>query len=155
GQSAQHFLAAGNPDSITTLAEKISLISCAGALNQNLCPVTLTGMEQLAQLTFNLIRAKTHDIHFAIERVRENVAFIVLMFLNTPDTPLSSKHRTYLAPYYSLTTTEALGKWLVDLANALNKAESENKDASAIIRNIEQWADNLHSTEKKIFLLAI
>jgi hypothetical protein len=119
GQSAQHFLAAGDPNSIATLAEKISLISCAGALNQNLRPVTLTGMEQFAQLTFHLIQAKTHDIRFAIKRVRENVAFIVRLFLNTPDTPLSSGHSTYLAPYYSLTTTETLGTWLANLANQI------------------------------------
>jgi hypothetical protein len=155
GQSAQHFLAAGDPNSIVTLADKISLISCAGALNQNLRPVTLTGMEQLAQLTFNLIRAKTHDIHFPIGRVRENVAFIVRMFLNTPDAPLSSGHSRYLAPYYSLTTTEALGTWLANLANQINKAEADNTDASAVIRNIEQWADRIYSTEKELLLLAI
>jgi hypothetical protein len=155
GQSAQHFLAAGDPNSIATLAEKISLISCAGALHQNLRPVTLTGMEQFAQLTFNLIQAKTHDIRFAIKRVRENVAFIVRLFLHTPDTPLSSGHSTYLAPYYSLTTTETLGTWLANLANQITKAESDHSDASAVVRNIEQWADDLFRTEKELLLLAI
>ena len=121
GQSAQHFLAAGDPNSIATLAEKISLISCAGALNQNLRPVTLAGMEQLAQLTFNLLRRKTRDIRFAVEKVRANITFIVRMFLNMPDTPLSNVHSSYLAPYYSLTITEALGTWLANLANELKK----------------------------------
>ena len=50
GRSAQLFLAVGNPDDIVTLAEKIAFISCAGVLNQNFRPVTLVGMEQLAQL---------------------------------------------------------------------------------------------------------
>jgi hypothetical protein len=77
------------------------------------------------------------------------------MFLNTPDTPLSSGHSAYLAPYYSLTTTEALGTWLANLANQINNVESDNTDASEVIRNIEQWADRIYSTEKELLLLAI
>jgi hypothetical protein len=56
GQSAQIFLTLGNPNDIATLAEKIALVSCAGVMHQNFRPVTLVGMEQLAELTFNLIR---------------------------------------------------------------------------------------------------
>ena len=77
------------------------------------------------------------------------------MFLNMPDTPLSNVHSSYLAPYYSLTITEALGTWLANLANELNKVDSENKNASAVIHNIEQWADSLYRTEKELLLLTI
>jgi hypothetical protein len=138
-----------------TLAEKIALVSCAGVMHQNFRPVTLVGMEQLAELTFNLIRSKTPDIRFAVEKVRANVALIVRMFLNVPNTPLASMHSAYLAPYYSLTTTQSLGAWLADLANALTKAEANNQDASTVIRNIEQWAENLYRTEKEALLIAI
>jgi hypothetical protein len=155
GQSAQIFLTIGIPNDIVTLAEKIALISCAGVMHQNFRPVTLVGMEQLAELTFNLIRSKTPDIRFAVEKVRANVALIVRMFLNVPDTPLASTHSAYLAPYYSLTTTQSLGARLADLANALTKAEADNQDASMIIRNIEQWAENLYRTEKEMLLMAI
>jgi len=64
-------------------------------------------------------------------------------------------HSAYLAPYYSLTTTQSLGAWLADLANALTKAEANNQDASTVIRNIEQWAENLYRTEKEALLIAI
>jgi hypothetical protein len=155
GQLAQLFLSVGNPNDIVTLTEKIALISCAGVMNQNSRPVTLVGMEQLAELTFNLIRGKTPDIRFTVEKVRANVALIVRMFLNVPDMPLASTHSSYLAPYYSLTTTQTLGAWLTDLANALTKVEADNQDASMVIRNIEQWAENLYRTEKEVLLIAI
>jgi hypothetical protein len=155
GQSAQLFLTLGNPSDIVTLAEKIAIVSCAGAMNQNFRPVTLVGMKQLAELTFNLIRSKTHDIRFTIEKVRANVALIVRMFLNVPDMPLANTHSTYLAPYYSLTTTQTLGAWLTDLANAVTKAKADNQDACTALRNIEQWADGFYRTEKALLLLAI
>jgi hypothetical protein len=41
------------------------------------------------------------------------------------------------------------------LQNFSTKAESDNSDASAVVRNIEQWADDLFRTEKELLLLAI
>jgi hypothetical protein len=64
-------------------------------------------------------------------------------------------HSAYLAPYYSLMTTQSLGAWLADLANALTKAEANNQGASTVIRNVEQWAENLYRTEKEALLIAI
>jgi hypothetical protein len=155
GGSAQRFLAASNPNDIVTLAEKIAAISCTGAIKQEFRPVTLTGVEQLACLTFDLIRTKAHDILFAASELRGDVELVVQMFLNVPDAPLINTHSTFLAPYYSLSKAQTLGEWLTDLVNALVKADAEDENASAIIRNIETWAEELPQTEKKLLLLAI
>src|SRR5262249_19630595 len=61
----------------------------------------------------------------------------------------------YLAPYYSLTKTQTLGAKLTHLANALVKAPAGDKDAADIIRNVEQWAEELYRTEKELLLPAI
>jgi hypothetical protein len=155
GQSAQLFLVNAKPNGIATLAEKIALISCTGIAKDNYRPVTLSGMEQLSQLTFNLIRTKTPDIRFAAGALKKNVSFVAKLFLAIPDTPLSSVHSVYLAPYYSLTKTQTLAGRLTELANALAQAEVGDEAAAIVIRNIAQWADGLYQSEKELLLAAI
>ena len=155
GRCAHLFLQSSTPNEIVTLAQKIAAISCSGVLKEDFRPVTFSGMEQLARLTFNLIQKKDHDIHFAAGELRKNVALLVKVFLTVPDSPLMSGHSAYLAPYYSLTSTETLGGSLTNLTNELLKAEKEDKNAIAIIQNIERWADGLYQTEKELLLLAI
>jgi hypothetical protein len=144
-----------DPNEIVTLAEKIAAISCAGIVKEDFRPVTLTGMDQLARLTFNLIRTKYHDIHFAAGELKKNVKLLVKVFLTVPDSPLISGHSAYLAPYYSLTNANTLAGWLTNLTNELVKADTEDETAIAIIHNIEQWAEELYQTEKELLLLAI
>jgi hypothetical protein len=155
GQSAQLFLSAGQPNEIVILADKIAAISAASALKEEFRPVTLTGVEQLARLTFDLIRTKDHDIRYAAGEIKRNVLLVAKMLLTVPDAPLSSAHSTFLAPYYSLTKTQVLADWLAALANELNKAEPGNRDAAAVLHNIEQWAEELYRSEKELLLVAI
>jgi hypothetical protein len=155
GRSAQRFLEANSPNDVVILAEKIAAISCTGAIKQELRPITLTGMEQLARLTFDLIRTKAHDIDFAVGQLTAGIELVVQVFLNVPDAPLSHTHSTFLAPYYSLSKTQTLGEWLTNLVNALVKVDAEDENAGTIIRNIETWAEELPQTEKKLLLLAI
>lgn len=87
--------------------------------------------------------------------MRNGVELVVKIFLQVPDTPLSSIHSTYLAPYYSLTRKETLGSWLTDLCNAVVAAEENDADAKAVVGNIADWAEELYRTEKTVLLLAI
>jgi hypothetical protein len=155
GQSAQSFLAASEPNEIVTLAEKIAAVGAVGAARESFRPVTLVSVEQLATLTFNLIRIKHHDIHFAVKELKRNVVLIAKLFLTVPDTPLSSTHSAYLAPYYSLTTAQALGAWLTSLVNEIVKPETDTQAATTVLRNIEQWAEELYRSEKELLLAAI
>lgn len=126
-----------------------------GALKPEFRAVTLTGMEQLARLTFDLLRTPAYDIGFAVKQVRSDVELIVRMLLNVPDTPLSNEHSTFLAPYYSLAQTQTLGIWLTDLCNAVIAAETGDKNAEMALRHLESWAKELYHTEKALLLLAI
>ncbi|MGL6160202.1 hypothetical protein [Microbulbifer sp.] len=155
GQSAQFILAHGDPNDIAVLSEKIALIACTGCAKEDYRPVTMEGMMQLANLTFDLLRSKSHDIHFAVEEIRRNVALVVKLFLNVVDTPLSSSHSTFLGPYYSSTSMQSLRARLIALVNAISEAQADNADAQSVIRNIEHWADGLYQTEKELLLAAI
>lgn len=155
GQSAQYLLAHGDPNDIATLSEKIALIACTGCAKEDYRPVTMEGMTQLANLTFDLLRSGSRDIHFAVGEVRRDVALVSKLFLNVPDTPLSNSHSTFLGPYYSSTSMQSLRSRLTALANAISEAQPDNTDAQSVIRNIERWADGLYQTEKELLLEAV
>jgi hypothetical protein len=155
GQSAQYLLAHGDPNDIAMLSEKIALIACTGCAKEDYRPVTMEGMAQLANLTFDLLRSGSRDIHFAVGEVRRDVALVAKLFLNVPDTPLSSSHSTFLGPYYSSTSMQSLRSRLTALANAISEAPPDNTDAQSVIRNIERWADGLYQVEKELLLEAV
>ena len=155
GNVAQLILQYKEPEHITTLSEEIAKIACTGAVIEKYRPVTQIAVAELAKLTFELIRSQLHDVKFALEKIRSNVELIARMYLNIPDTPLSSIHSFSLAPYYSVTGYDSLMKWLTDLTNALSNAATNDEAAQKIIYHIIQWADDLHQTEKELFLLAI
>ena len=155
GNVAQLILQHKEPEHITTLSDEIAKIGCTGALVEKHRPVIQIAVDELAKLTFELIRSQVHDVKYALEKVRDNVEQIAKMYLNIPDTPLSNIHSASLAPYYSITGYDSLMKWLTDLTNALSNAKSNDELAQKIIYHIIQWADGLHQTEKELFLLAI
>lgn len=155
GQSAQYLLAHGDPNNIATLSEKIALIACTGYAKEDYRPVTMEGMNQLSNLTLDLLRSGSRDIHFAVGEVRRDVAMVAKLFLKVVDTPLSNSHSTFLGPYYSSTSTQSLKVRLTELVNALSEAQPDNADAQTVIRNIERWAKGLYQTEKELLLAAI
>lgn len=155
GQSAQYFLAHGDLNNVVVLSEKIALIACAGCTIKNYRPVTMEGMRQLANLTFDLLRSRNHDIHFATTKVRRDVSMVAKLFLNVLDAPLSSSHSTFLGPYYSSTSMDSLKARLIVMVNALSVTQPDDKEAQSIIRNIKHWADGMYETEKELLLAAI
>jgi len=155
GRSAQMILSQESPNEISTLSENIAVISSTGASNEDYRPVTLEGITQLANLTFDLLRTKDHDIHFAADEIRKDVSLVVKYFLNVTDTPISKIHSTYLGPYYSSTSTQSLRARLTDLGNAISESDSDNEDAKSVIRNLERWADGIYRTEKELLLAAV
>jgi hypothetical protein len=155
GASARRFLAISQPNDITTLVEKIAAFSLAGVVKPDYRALTLTGMEQLAHLTFDLLRTQAHDIGFAARQLRESVEFVVQMFLSVPDAPLTNIHSSYLAPYYSLTKTQTLGDRFTELCNALIDADKDDKIAKNVVRHIQSWSEELYRTEKTLLLFAV
>jgi len=155
GESAQRFIGRGQTDDIIPLIEKIALISCVGIAKENYRPITLTGMKQLANLTFNLIRSEAHDTSYVAGKIKENVSLVANLFLSVPDAPMQNIHSTYLHPYYSATGTQTLSTQLAYLVNAVVKAKADDEAAQTIIQHVEEWARDLYRTEKELFLAAI
>lgn len=155
GQCAHVLLAAEGPSAIHTLTQKLGLIACCGVARESYRPVTSTCVEQLARLSFDLLRTRSRDVRFAAEEIRGSIALVAKLFLSVPDTPLTSMHSTFLGPYYSATNSQALSTLLVELVNAIAKAKADDKNARQVIDNIEEWADGLYQTEKEILLEAI
>lgn len=155
GQSAQRIISHGALDDVSVISEKIALIACTGCAKEDYRPVTMEGMAQLSNITFDLIRSGSRDIDFAVGEVRRDVAFVAKLFLKVADSPLSNGHSTFLGPYYSSTSTQGLKARLVALVNALSQEQPDSADAKAVIRNIERWADGLYQTEKELLLDAV
>ena len=156
GQCADLLLRAEGPRAIGTLTEKIGIISCVVAAREDHRPVTLTGVEQLARLSFDLLRTRSyvHVVQFAARDIRSSMRLIARVFLALPDTPLLNVTRTYLAPYYSLTSTQGLIARLTALVNELSDAGADDVNARQIIQNIGESADGLRE-EREILLEAI
>ncbi len=155
GRCADMFLAAEGPQGITTLVQKIGMISCAGAAREDYRLVTFTGVEQLARLSFNLLRTESRDVQFAAQGIRRSIKLIAELFMALPDTPLMSVHSTYLGPYYSATSAQGLTVRLCQLFNAVADASADDVNAKQVIGNFEEWADGMYETEKNLLLLAI
>jgi hypothetical protein len=155
GQCADMLLRTEGPNGIITLVQKLGVIGCCGIVKEDYRSVTLTCVEQLSRLTFDLLRNQSHDMRFAAEQIRSSMVGIAKIFLSIPDRPLTNTHSTYLAPYYSVTTSDALLARLADLVNAIVEAKSGDKNARKIVLNIERWADGLYRTEKDILLESI
>lgn len=155
GQCADMLLAAEGPQGITTLVEKIGIISCAGVAREDYRPVTFTGVEQLARLSFDLLRTKLREIRFAAQDIRGSMTLIAKLFMALPDAPLLSVHSTYLAPYYSATSAQGLTVRLSQLANAVAVAPADDVNARQVIDNFGEWADGMYQTEKDLLLHAI
>ena len=155
GLSAQGVLAHGDLNDTAVLAEKIALIAATGCANQEHRAVTMAGMTQFANLTFDLLCRKEDDIGYAVKAVRRNVAFVAKLFLKLPDVPLKNNHSTFLAPYYSSTSDQSLRIRLAGLVNAISDSEADEEAVRAVIGNIERWADGLYDTEKELLLAAI
>ncbi|MBV7555585.1 hypothetical protein KW841_24865 [Pseudomonas sp. PDM28] len=144
-----------SPTEIVSVVQKIATLSYVGVLKTSHQPVTLTAFEQLADVTYDLLVKGKHDLGFVVQQLRSAVTDAAKGFLETHDTPLGSIHRTTLGPYFSSTSVSSLKGRLTSLVNQLLEASADNPRASAIIENIETWADQLYISGKELLLLAV
>jgi hypothetical protein len=155
GRSAHAILLDVGGNDMGALVTDITTVASLGAVNEKYHAVTLTGIEQLSALTLALLRGKTHDIRFAAEKLRANIALVAKMFLTVPELPLRSPASTCLAPYYSATTNQGFLARLAELVNAVSEANAEDEAAQRIIKHMADWADGSYQAQKELLLLAI
>lgn len=154
GQCADVLLATEGARGTTTLVQKIGLISCVGVTHEAYRPATLTGVEQLARLTLNLIKGPG-NLRFAARSIRDSIKTIATLLMQLPTTPLANLHSYNLAPYYSATSLQSLTVQLSELVVAVENARADNDRARQVIENFEEWADGIYLPQKELLLLAI
>ncbi len=150
GQCADMLLTVEGSQGITTLVQKIGVISCAGVAREDYRPVTSTGVEQLARLSFNLLRTKSGEVGVAAQEIRGSMKLISKLFMTLPDTPLMRIHSNYLSPYYS-----GLMEPLSKLVKAVVDAPADDVNGRQIIDHFEEWAEGMYETEKDLLLHAV
>ena len=156
GKSAQSFIVNRDPRGILTISEKIYLVACIGCSKKDYSPLTMEGMTQLANITFNLLYSpKNSRLRYVFKEVRKKVTFIVQLFLKTENTLLLGSYDMFLGTYYSSTSSESLRYRLEELVKMLLKKSSDDVNAQTIIRNIECWAEGLYKKDKELFLEAV
>jgi hypothetical protein len=154
GSVGQQFFIAGNSVEGVGCVSKIAVFGMVGAASEKYRPLTLAAMEELRDLLFVLLRVDERDIGFAAGELRRSVSQVATVFLELPDTPLTSTHSTYLAPFFSSTSLTSFRTYLTKLVNALLNAE-EVEAAERVADHLEIWADQLYDEQKKLLLLSI
>jgi len=146
GELGSRYLAFDETMAFSTITEALALFGTAGALRDDYLPATQVAMQHSALLSLQVIVRDRPDIHHAALRIRESVKAVALAVLTSPDpNPLSSKHDTFLGPYYSAASYRALPHALEQLVNTIG--ESENADVQ--FRNLEGWSDGLYLDVKE------
>lgn len=155
GLAGRTLLHHGTPQDAVSAIDKLGLMALTGSVSNDYGVITLEAMEQLTQLTVELLAGENHDIGFAIGRLRSATASAAEMMLETADTSLMSNHSIYLGPYYSSTSSSSLRGKLTALTNAVLNAPEDSKDARRIVRNFVEWSDGLYQPHREILKKAI
>lgn len=142
-------------ENLPSLTEKIKLLSIVSAANNKFAPLTVVGVEQLANISFELIRGAKSDIRYPVREIREAIKTIVTYALKEEELGFSSPHKHNLSGYYTSTSLSGLAGRLIELVNALISVEQESEDGRRIISNLSEWSDQLYLHDKEVFLLAI
>lgn len=156
GQVGHLFVQVGDVEQLRTITEKLRNVGLVGVAKENHRPVTITAVEQLADLTFILLRSEAPETRFVLEDIRKQIELLGSMLLElAPGSSLSSPHSTCLAPYYSGTSLTSLRYKLTVLTNHILDQAKDSARAKTMIENVEHWSDKIYATEKELLLLAI
>ncbi|WP_342651232.1 hypothetical protein [Pseudomonas sp. REB1044] len=140
---------------IGTLVEKIGIFSLVGVVKASHQPVTLTGVEQLATITLDLLVKGDRDVSALVSKLRSAVATVSKSYLGTVDGGLASIHSMTLGPYFSGASVASFRGQLTALVNELLAAPQEHDQAARIIGNVETWAHQIFITHKELLLAAV
>lgn len=155
GRTAEVLLRASQaPINTVSATEKIGPLAAACSLGEKTRPITMVAVEQLAKLTFAILRTDSRDARYAQQRINDNILLIANMLLSVSD-PMNSTHSSCLGSYYSTTRHDSFHMWFVDLSNGILNADADNKDAKNVIRNLIGWTDEIWRVQRDLFKLSI
>jgi len=155
GRSALALLASEGPNGVTTLTQKIGALSLIGIPNRNLQPVTITGVQELASASYNLLLCKNGDVAYAARDIRGTIKLLAEFILAAEDIGFPGTHSFLLAPYFSGTSSTALSPKISTLVQRLGESPADSKDAHTILDNLADWSHQIYNEERHLFQLAI
>ena len=148
GTAGSVLVTQARPSSAISLADAIGGIGAAGGTVQDLRPVTLTAMEQLAHLTLVLLRSATFE-DYAARHFRRTAAQATVAYMRMSEV---SAHRSFLAPYYSSTTPRSLHHQLTLVANAIGEANADDANAGTLAHHLAVWIGETRQDEELLQL---
>ena len=137
------------------LAKKVAMIAAACLSTETHRPVTLKGIEHLANLTHFQLRTKSAFPIYPLGELWKNVESVALVVLSLPDDRIFSIQGGCLGPYYSLLPEGSFLRKLITLRNQVVDAPDNDEAAQTVIYNIRHWADGVQSSQKKLLCLSI
>jgi hypothetical protein len=148
GTAASILVSQAQPTSAVPLVDAISDIGAASGAIQELNPVTLTCMQQLARLSLLLIKNATFE-DYAARRFRRAAAQTAVSYMRISEV---RSHRSFLAPYYSSTTPLSLHHQLTQLADAIGEANADDADAATVSHHLAIWLGETRQDEELLQL---
>ncbi len=155
GRMGVYMIAQDDYENIPSVTEKIAMFSIASSVNKKFDSLTVVGVEQLANISFELIRGSKSNILHPVREIRNDVKKIVEFALKEKELGFSNPHNHKLAGYYTSTSPSGLAGKLSQLVNALLQLNEDNEDGQRIIRNLAEWSDQIYSHDKDLLLMAI
>jgi IS5 family transposase len=154
GDTSLTLLRSGSALGARQLTSEIAALSVIFIVGSDFYPVTRTCMGQFREIVLFLLRAQDGDFHFMLKDTTAEAASTANQFLSVPISRTNQTHSFYLAPFYSGTDPQGLIGRLAEMANALIAAEADNETAQKVIRNIEDWGEELADNHKKLLIEA-
>jgi hypothetical protein len=155
GNCAKAFIARGQAEMISSLVEKVVLISTRCLVRDDHWPATLTGVEQIRDMTLATLHAKSSNIEYVFRRLSSGADMVAKTMLRLPNAQEPFTQNYFLAPFYSTASQQSLPVLLTNLANSVLAAEKDSDAAKTVLRNIAAWSDELHSEVKSLLLLSV
>jgi hypothetical protein len=151
---ARPVIASTDQDTKASILDELQNLAIVGIAGNEYRAVTLTCLEQLAELQFDLLRSGKSTKR-AIIQIRDGVFFFSELFLETPDAPLSSPHQAYLAPYFSSQISNSFLAKMHELTNALINLENPDGASQVVIANLLAFSDDAYAGAKKLLLKSV
>lgn len=155
GESAQVLLAREGPKGTVSLIGKLATISAVGLVRRDLNPVTVTGVQQLADLSFGLLISADRETRFAIKELRSYQKMLMELVLKTEDFGFMGNHNSLLGPIYSATSSGSLLSKIQQLAQSIFEAPEDQENLTRLISNIVTWSDQMYLLDREIFELTL
>jgi len=155
GECAQSTIMRGGVEDVSALTDMIQTISANSLVKEDHWPVTLTGIEQIRNLTLLSLKSRSSGAPQVAKRTTNCAVFIAAAMTQLPQSSEVFRQSFYLAPFYSIAGQHSFLSTLAEWGNHVLAADANSADARILLRNIAEWSEELHELIQPLLLLTI